>query len=153
MANSWTPTKKVMVVRDVGAASIHGRPSLSSSQAAQSFWKDYFKANPNYDQERVLIVTLDTKHRVMAVYVITVGTLDASLVHPREVFKPAIIDGSSAIVMCHNHPSGDPKPSREDINITQKMEECGKQLGITLLDHIVYGDGDGTTLSTREEGF
>ena len=79
---------------------------------------------------------------------ITVGTLDASLVHPREVFRAAIKDASSSIILVHNHPSGDPTPSREDIAVTTRLTDCGKTLGIDVLDHIVLGRN--TAVSIRE---
>jgi DNA repair protein RadC len=81
---------------------------------------------------------------------VTVGTLDASLVHPREVFKPAFIEGSAAILLSHNHPSGNPEPSREDILVTDRLTEAGKLLGINVLDHIIHGDGTGEVRSIRE---
>lgn len=88
-------------------------------------------------QEEFHIVTLDTKHKPIQTHCITVGTLDASLVHPREVFHPAIRDSASAILLVHNHPSGDPTPSREDHQVTDRLTEAGKILGINVLDHIV----------------
>lgn len=90
-------------------------------------------------QEEFHIVNLDTKHKPINTYLITKGTLDASLVHPREVFRPAIKDSSSAIILAHNHPSGDPTPSREDYSVTERLTESGKVLGINVLDHIVMG--------------
>jgi DNA repair protein RadC len=81
---------------------------------------------------------------------ITVGTLDASLVHPREVFKPAILEGSASIILSHNHPSGNPTPSPQDIAVTDRLTEAGKLIGINVLDHIVYGDGTGDAISIRE---
>jgi DNA repair protein RadC len=88
-------------------------------------------------QEEFHIVTLDTKHKPIYSHCITIGTLDASLVHPREVFRPAIRDSASAILLVHNHPSGDPTPSREDHQVTQQLTDAGKLLGITVLDHII----------------
>ncbi len=88
-------------------------------------------------QEEFHIVTLDTKHKPIHSHLITRGTLDASLVHPREVFRPAIRDSASAILLVHNHPSGDPTPSREDHAVTDQLTEAGKLLGMTVLDHIV----------------
>lgn len=92
------------------------------------------------DQEEFLIATLDTQHRIRRVVRITRGTLDASLVHPREVFRPAIVDCASAILLIHNHPSGDPSPSREDYVITDKLRAVGDIIGIKVLDHIVVGE-------------
>jgi DNA repair protein RadC len=88
-------------------------------------------------QEEFHIVTLDTQYRPIGEHRITVGTLDASLVHPREVFRPAIRDSASAILLVHNHPSGDPTPSREDIAVTDRLSKAGDLLGIRVLDHIV----------------
>jgi DNA repair protein RadC len=88
-------------------------------------------------QEQFHIVTLDTQYGPIANHLITIGTLDASLVHPREVFRPAIRDAASAILLVHNHPSGDPTPSREDHAVTKRLEEVGETIGIKVLDHIV----------------
>ncbi|MCG8651249.1 MAG: DNA repair protein RadC [Pirellulales bacterium] len=88
-------------------------------------------------QEEFHTVTLDTKHKPIHTHRVTVGTLDASLVHPREVFRPAIRDAASAVILVHNHPSGDPTPSREDHQVTQRLTEAGQLLGITVLDHII----------------
>lgn len=88
-------------------------------------------------QEEFHIVTLSTKHLPINTHLITRGTLDASLVHPREVFRPAIRDSASAVILVHNHPSGDATPSREDHQVTDRLSEAGKLLGITVLDHIV----------------
>lgn len=99
-------------------------------------------------QEEFHIVTLDTKHKPLHTHRITVGTLDASLVHPREVFRPAIRDAASAILLVHNHPSGDPTPSREDQRVTEQLTKAGGLLGIEVLDHIVVAREGG--LSIRE---
>lgn len=90
-------------------------------------------------REEFHIVTLDTKHQVIDTHQVSVGTLDASLVHPREVFRPAIKDAASAILLVHNHPSGDPTPSPEDRQVTSRLESAGRIVGIDVLDHIVLG--------------
>ena len=100
-------------------------------------------------KEEFHIVTLDTKNQVVATHQISVGTLDASLVHPREVFKPAIKDSASSILLVHNHPSGDPAPSPEDFRVTTRLESSGELLGIDVLDHIVLGSSG--CCSIREE--
>jgi len=92
------------------------------------------------DQEEFLIATLNTQLFVRRIVRITRGTLDASLVHPREVFRPAIADAASAILLIHNHPSGDPRPSREDYSVTEKLKAVGEIIGIKVIDHIVVGD-------------
>ena len=130
--------------------SLRERPCLTSTQESKAFFQRYWQHKPGNDQERFVVACLDTKHRVQCVVVITVGTLDASLVHPREVFKPALLEGSSAVVLSHNHPSGNTTPSREDIKVTDTLSEAGKLLGISVLDHIIHGDGTGEVLSIRE---
>lgn len=86
------------------------------------------------------ILCLSTKHRIIGFHEVSRGTLDTTLVHPREVFKAAILANASAIILAHNHPSGDPTPSDDDVALTQRLVEAGRLLGIDVLDHIVIGD-------------
>jgi len=92
-------------------------------------------------QEEFRILLLNTQHAVLSDLLITRGILDASVVHPREVFRPAIAESAAAIILVHNHPSGDPLPSVEDREITRQLAEAGRILGIPVLDHVVIGDG------------
>ena len=101
-------------------------------------------------KEHFYILGLDAKNRINYIELISMGTLTASLVHPREVFKVAIMKDSASIIACHNHPSGDVTPSRDDINITKRLHEAGRVIGITLLDHIIVGTGE--YLSMMERG-
>ncbi len=111
----------------------------SSSEAIQFCQRHFARLISDAKQEEFHIVTLDTKNQVIDTHQITVGTLDASLVHPREVFRAAIKDAASSIILVHNHPSGDPTPSPEDLAVTRRLTESGKTLGIDVLDHIVLG--------------
>lgn len=104
----------------------------------------------NYNRERLRVILLNTKNVVIRISDISVGSLNSSIVHPREVFSEAILWHSAAIIICHNHPSGDPTPSNEDINITARLKECGKIIGIDVLDHIIIGDG--VYVSFKEKG-
>lgn len=97
----------------------------------------YFKET---DREEVVTFCLDTKNRLTAINQVSVGSLNQSVVHPREVFKSAILANSAAIILAHNHPSGDPSPSSEDDVITKKILQAGKILGIHLLDHVIIAD-------------
>ncbi len=116
--------------------------SISGSDDAIRFCLDNFsRLISDARQEEFHIVTLNTKNQVIDTHQITVGTLDASLVHPREVFRAAIKDAASSIILVHNHPSGDPTPSREDHAVTDRLTETGKTIGIDVLDHIVLGKG------------
>lgn len=90
-------------------------------------------------QEEFWVVTLDTKNVPMDCHQITVGTLRNSLVHPREVFRPAIRDAANSIIVVHNHPSGDPTPSDQDISVTERLEQTAEIVGIPVIDHIVVG--------------
>lgn len=96
-------------------------------------------------------ILLDTKNNIIAISNISVGCLDSTIVHPREVFVDAIKNSSAAIILVHNHPSGEVEPSRADINITNRIIECGKIIGIKVLDHIIIGNGN--YLSFKEHGY
>ena len=103
------------------------------------------------DREHFYAILLNTKNHVIASPLISIGTLSESLVHPRELFKEAINHSSSSIILVHNHPSGDPSPSREDIMMTRRIIEGGRLLDIQILDHVIIGDN--TYISLREQGY
>jgi DNA repair protein RadC len=108
---------------------------------------------PQYGNRRVEqfgVLLLDTKHRVLRNTVLSVGTLDASIVHPREIFRAAVAGGAAAIVLVHNHPSGDPEPSREDTRLTERLIAAGVLMGIPVIDHVILGDA--RYFSYREKG-
>lgn len=90
-------------------------------------------------QEAFFVITLNTKYRVIDRHLISLGIVDACLVHPREVFRRAVMDNASAVVLAHNHPSGDTSPSREDIKLTRQLIEAGRIMDIEVLDHVVIG--------------
>lgn len=92
-------------------------------------------------QEHFLVTLLDNKNRIIKELTVSVGSLTLSIVHPREVFNPAIRESAAAVVFVHNHPSGDPNPSKEDIQITRRLQEAGNIVGIKVLDHIIIGNG------------
>jgi DNA repair protein RadC len=102
-------------------------------------------------QEVFGVVSLNTKNRVLGCEIIHKGSVNASIVHPRDVYKLALLKGATSIMVFHNHPSGDPKESREDVEVTKRLVEAGKLLGIELLDHIIVGEGCFNSL--REKGF
>jgi DNA repair protein RadC len=101
------------------------------------------------DREHFRVVILNTKNQVLAVETISVGSLNSSLVHPREVFKPAVLKSAAAVILLHNHPSGDATPSSEDLEITRRLAEAGKLIGIEVLDHIIIGDHVFTSLKEK----
>ena len=101
-------------------------------------------------QEVLILINLDTKNKVISKKEIFKGGLNSSLVHPREIFKEAVKDSAASIIICHNHPSGVPTPSRDDINITTRLKECGKMMGIELLDHLIIGDNRFISLKEKD---
>jgi DNA repair protein RadC len=92
------------------------------------------------DREHFVILMLDRKNQIIGINTVSIGSLTASVVHPREVYKPAILSNCAALVLAHNHPSGDPHPSQEDRALTARLVEAGKLLGISVLDHVILGD-------------
>jgi DNA repair protein RadC len=101
-------------------------------------------------QEEFHVLLLDTRHRLLRASLVTRGTADTSLVHAREVFREAVREGASAVILVHNHPSGDPRPSPEDRTVTRQLSEAGSVVGIPVLDHVIVGDG--RYVSMAEEG-
>lgn len=93
----------------------------------------------HYDREHFKAAFLNTKNQIVKVVTVSIGSLNASIVHPREILKPAIAVSAASIVLVHNHPTGDPTPSREDVEFTRRFARCGELIGIELLDHIVIG--------------
>jgi len=102
----------------------------------------YVEEFRNEDREYLVVLGLDTRKKVTFRYIASVGTLDASISHPREIFKKAIINSSDMIIVVHNHPSGGIDPSDEDIDMHRRIEECGKMLEIRLLDALIVTKGD-----------
>jgi len=115
------------------------------------------EANRSYDVENFQVVVLNTRRKLIRVDKISQGTLDTILVHPREVFKPAIAANAAALVLVHNHPSGDPTPSEADIKVTRDLIRAGQLLKIEILDHVILGratkDRPKDYLSLREMGY
>ncbi|WP_029421719.1 JAB domain-containing protein [Alicyclobacillus macrosporangiidus] len=125
-----------------------GSRRIRCAEDAANIFRDYIG---NADREMFVVMVLSTKHNVNAIHTVSLGILDASIVHPREVFKPAILSNASSVIVGHNHPSGDPEPSPEDEAVTRRLVEAGKILGIDVLDHIVIGD-EGRFVSLKARG-
>ncbi|WBX82276.1 DNA repair protein RadC [Virgibacillus salarius] len=103
------------------------------------------------NQEHFVTLFLNTKNQIIHKQTIFIGSLNASIVHPREVFREAVKRSAASIIVVHNHPSGDPTPSQEDIHVTRRLVECGKMIGIELIDHLVIGDRK--YVSLKEKGY
>jgi len=117
----------------------------------RSVWEHVIPELRGLERERFFLLLLDGKHRLLRSLVVSEGTLNSSLVHPRDVFGPALREGTGALIVAHNHPSGDPEPSCEDLAITQRLRDAGELLGIPLVDHVVVADGGWVSLRERME--
>ncbi len=127
---------------------------IKGSTDACDIFKAVMKAETLEDKakEHFWACYLDVKHHILRLELVTLGLANQSLVHSREVFRPAVALSASAVLVCHNHPSGDPTPSIEDINTTRMLKQAGDLLGIQLLDHVIVGDDDHSpsSISLRE---
>ena len=128
---SYSLKEKIFEVREASG------PTVREAEGFAKAFQDIRKA----DKEMFFVVTLNQKHQIIDRHLISMGSLTAALVHPREVFKPAILDSAAAVAFVHNHPSGDTTPRPEDRNLTDRLKEAGDILGIRVLDHIIVGDG------------
>ncbi len=117
----------------------------------RSVWEHVIPELRGLERERFCLLLLDGKHRLLRELVVSEGTLNSSLVHPRDVFGPALREGAGALIVVHNHPSGDPEPSAEDLGITRRLHEVGELLGLPLVDHVVVADGGWVSLRERNE--
>ena len=123
-----------------------GRPVISSPADVEGLLRGRIA---NLDRENFVAVLLNTKNEVLEVSTVSIGTLSAALVHPREVFKPAIRASAAGVVLAHNHPSGKVEPSREDREVTRRLCDASEIIGIEVLDHVILGDG---CFSMKEHG-
>ena len=142
------PIYKIALVREA-VLTVCQPPQLCSSAQAVSVIRTYLAET---DREHLLVLTVDTRNRLIGINTVSVGSLNSSLGHPREIFKAAILQNAAAIILAHNHPSGDPTPSSEDRALTERIKQAAELLGIRLLDHIVVGDGTERFFSFLDEG-
>ena len=140
----YLPLCLVRLVRE-GSVSAD-RNVVKSPEDVHQILQCYFGDLPN---EHFVAVLLNTKNHVIAITPISIGSLNASIVHPRELFQRAILANCASVILAHNHPSGDPTPSSEDIELTRRLAEAGKLLDIAVLDHIVVGENCFVSLKER----
>lgn len=147
--------KKKIPVKRVGIVSlklVKEHSVLYETRTIRSPY-DAYKLIKNFlidsDREKFVVACLDTKNQPVNISVVSIGSVNSAIVHPREVFKVAMLSNASKIICFHNHPSGNLKCSKEDENITNRLKECGEILGIELVDHIIVGDND-TYFSFKE---
>lgn len=137
MGHIFTSYKLKMVKEKSGVYEVSN--TISNPQNAYNIMTKIVKIQEECE-EVLYVITLNVKNNVTGLFEVSRGSLNSSIVHPREILKRAILNNAAAIVLCHNHPSGNPEPSREDIGITSRVKECGNIIGIDLLDHIIIGD-------------
>ena len=137
---------RIKLVRE--SAGLYCNNYISSPEDAAEIAAKFFEDMAT-DREVFAVMLLDTKNRVIGINVVSVGSLTASVVHPREVFKAACLANATNIILTHNHPSGDPAPSKEDISITSRLVQAGRLMDIPVLDHIIIGDNTGRSMSFK----
>jgi DNA repair protein RadC len=148
---SRVPLYRVVLDR-TGSIVSEGAAIVTQAREAARLFREFLGDVP---EEHFLLMVLDARRRVIGITEVSVGTLSASLVHPREVFRAAILLNAAAIIIGHNHPSGDPTPSAEDRDVTRRIQRSGEILGIPIADHVVLGEGEGADarfFSFREHG-
>ena len=132
---------QLSILIEVAKRMIQGqRTSDITFDEPQKVWDYLFPEVRSSIVEKVWVFCLDRKNKLLRAELVTSGTATGSLVHPREVFRPAIRHGASAIILAHNHPSGDPSPSTADLNVTKRILESSKSLGIDMHDHVIVGE-------------
>ena len=144
---SRVPLYRIVLVR-TGSIAKEGKAFVTCATEASKLFRQFLGDVP---EEHFLLMVLDSRRRVIGLSEVSVGTLSASLVHPREVFRAAILLNGAAAIVAHNHPSGDPMPSAEDRDATRRLVRAGELLGIPVADHIVLGERE-THFSFREHG-
>jgi len=130
---SFIPQVEVSMVREV---QVSDKNFNCSEEIAES---DIAKDLKKCDREKFICIHLNNKNQIISFEVVSTGSLTSSIVHPREVYKGAILANAASVIFMHNHPSGDPEPSNDDLEITKRLEKAGEILGISVLDHIIVG--------------
>lgn len=132
--------------RRVASSCPETRPTIRNPEDAAYLVMEEMR---HLDREYFSVLLLNTKNQVVARETVSIGTLNSSTVHPRELFKSAIRRSAAAVILVHNHPSGDPTPSREDIEVTRRLMQAGEIVGIEVLDHLIIGDNKYTSLKAK----
>ena len=136
------------VAREHGPAT---GPTLSSPEAAAELARELVAAHDD-DREHFWVIFLNAQNGYTGHHLVSMGSLSASIVHPREVLGPALREGAAHLILCHNHPSGEPTPSKEDVQLTRQLVEGARLLGIRLHDHLIVGNGTGKWVSLAQRG-
>jgi DNA repair protein RadC len=151
IVNTWLAggsTGVVEVVREALASSpyVVDAPLITSPEQAAEVLVPMIA---DADKEICVLLSLDTKHRLISADIISVGNIDHTFMSPREIFRTALMNNASAVLMAHNHPSGDPEPSGDDEKVTRRIVRAGELVGIDVLDHLIIGHGNWVSLARR----
>ena len=144
-----TENKRVTLEKEVSTNCPGLTYAIKSPDDAAAIGREFMRIHEE-SEEYMYMICMNMKNKVIGVFEISHGTVNASLVQPREVFQKALLANAVSIILMHNHPSGDPTPSRQDIEITTRLVEAGKIVGVEVLDHIVIGD---RYSSLKEKGY
>jgi DNA repair protein RadC len=139
------PVWQTLTVKDVVTDYIGPRSRITTSREVY----ELFHFLGQETKEHFMALHLDSKNRILCIDHVSSGSLNASIVHPREVFKGCLLSSAAAVILLHNHPSGDPVASREDAELTSRLKEAGELLGIRVLDHVIIGNGCYISLADR----
>lgn len=151
MKKSETPAKRINLVsvKLVREGSIlYKTRNISTSGDAAGIGRQFLE---DLDREQVMLLCLDNRNQPTSINVVSIGTNNSSLIHPREIFKIAVLSNAASIILYHNHPSGETQPSQEDIEVSKRIEKAGKLMGIELLDHLIIGS-ENRYCSLKEQG-
>lgn len=144
-----TENKRVTLEKEVSTNHPELSYAIKSPDDAATIGKEFMRIHEE-PEEYMYMICMNVKNKIIGVFEISHGTVNASLVQPREVFQKALLANAVSIIVMHNHPSGDPTPSREDIEVTKRLVEAGKIVGVEVLDHIIIGDWYS---SLKEKGY
>lgn len=149
MSNQSAKRVQIVSLRMVKESSfLYGKRSIDGPTDGDKLMREFLEDS---DREQFCIACLNTKNEPVCISTISIGSLNSSIVHHREVFKVAMMANANTIILFHNHPSGNPQPSKEDIDVTKRLVEAGDTLGIGVLDHIIIGS-NGRYISLKERG-
>jgi len=133
---------QILAMSELGKRYNNSKKPIKKISSAKDVFNYFHEKLKNEKQEHFYVLILNSQNHIIKEELISKGVLDSAIIHPREVFKPAIKHSASKIILAHNHPSGNPKPSKEDLEITKKLIEAGKLIDIKILDHVIIGNGE-----------
>lgn len=145
-----TETKRVTLEKEISVNRPDMEGVIRSPEDAAVVGRDFMHIHEE-SEEYLYMICMNTKNKIIGVFEVSHGNVNSSIVGVREIFQKALLANAVSIIVMHNHPSGDPKPSREDVEVTKRLVEAGKILGVQVLDHIIVGDGSFSSL--KEKGY